>query len=477
MANTKRRVIDRSGNMFIPMNMEGNNYSDSFWQTYKLITIVVQLFILAFILLSPVLGDGTWGGALKLLALWLIAMFFVVRFVIFEEKFNYKMYKQMLEYEVSTPATFWDIVAIKNTEDGAILTYRDGKIAVMLKVDRDTITGKPREFKETHFDAIQDFYHRLQDYKLSFVQMNIMEPAGNDPRLAELDKLVVKNDNPNIRKLMQLEVGFTKTITKRTLYESDLFLIYVKDRTRIDTLMNDVEDCVYELMNGAYIGYRFMDEADILDFIKDEYGVSYFNRTQATLSLFSRTNQSLKPTFRIAKVEDTDGREFEISDSSFKIIHGMADAAEKGKLDKTQINLKRDVISKDIRYQKLTTYDNLFGGIDLDDSDIQGREQKKPEATQKVDVEESRYKTRKDMPERTKPQVKQSYLGRKINKMDSKLEQQQEQFNKRDINNKNNNQSFDNDLIDFDDGVDVPQSDETTGNGDWSSFNDDELNF
>ena len=117
-----------------------------------------------------------------------------------------------------------------------------------------------------------------------------MEPAGNDPRLAELDKLVVKNDNPNIRKLMQLEVGFTKTITKRTLYESDLFLIYVKDRTRIDTLMNDVEDCVYELMNGAYIGYRFMDEADILDFIKDEYGVSYFNRTQATLSLFSRTN-------------------------------------------------------------------------------------------------------------------------------------------------------------------------------------------
>lgn len=41
MANTKRRVIDRSGNMFIPMNMEGNNYSDSFWQTYKLIAIVV----------------------------------------------------------------------------------------------------------------------------------------------------------------------------------------------------------------------------------------------------------------------------------------------------------------------------------------------------------------------------------------------------------------------------------------------------
>lgn len=112
------------------------------------------MFILAFILLSPVLGDGTWGGALKLLALWLIAMFFVVRFVIFEEKFNYRMYKQMLEYEVSTPATFWDIVAIKNTEDGAILTYRDGKVAVMLKVDRDTITGKPREFKETHFDAI-----------------------------------------------------------------------------------------------------------------------------------------------------------------------------------------------------------------------------------------------------------------------------------------------------------------------------------
>ena len=119
MANTKRRIIDRSGNMFLPMNMEGNNYTDSFWQTPKLIVGGQMMFILLAILLSPVVGEYPIQQMLKLLLLWAVVMFFVLRYVIFEERFNYKMYKQMQEYEISTPATFWDIVQIKNTSDGS----------------------------------------------------------------------------------------------------------------------------------------------------------------------------------------------------------------------------------------------------------------------------------------------------------------------------------------------------------------------
>ena len=383
MANTNRRIIDRSGNMFLPMNMEGNNYTDSFWQTPKLVVTAAMLFALVIILIQPAVGGVPIGQMFRLLLIWLVQAFFIFRYIIFEEKFNYKMYKQMLKYEIQTPAIFWDIVQIKNTGDGQILTYRDGKTAVMVKVDRDTITGKPREFKERHFDAIQDFYNRLQNYRLSFVQMNVMEPAGNDPRLVELDKLITKNDNPNIQKLMQLEVGYTKKKTKKTLYESDIFLIYVKDRTRVDTIIADVEDCIFELLNGAYIGYRLMDEADILDFIKDQYGVSYFNRTEATLSLFSRTNQTMKPTFTLYKVTDTSGREYEISKASAMKIHNMAIQNEQGAYDMQKINIKKDVISKDPKYQNLVTFDDLL---------------KKPETAKKNQVdEEQRFRSRKDI--------------------------------------------------------------------------------
>ena len=60
------------------------------------------------------------------------------------------MYKQLKESEITTPAIFWDIASIKDTIDGAILTYSDAKIGILLRIERDTITGKPPEFKETH---------------------------------------------------------------------------------------------------------------------------------------------------------------------------------------------------------------------------------------------------------------------------------------------------------------------------------------
>lgn len=417
MANTKRRIIDRSGNMFLPMNMEGNNYTDSFWQTPKLIVGGQMMFILLAILLSPVVGEYPIQQMLKLLFVWAIVMFFVLRYVIFEERFNYKMYKQMQEYEISTPATFWDIVQIKNTPDGAIMTYRDGKTAVMLKVDRDTITGKPRDFKETHFDAISDFYNRLQNYKFSFVQMNVMEPAGNDPRLQELDKLVTKSDNPNIQKLIQLEVGYTKSITKRTLYESDIFLIYVKDRTRVDTIINDVEECVFELLSGAYIGYRIMGEDEILDFIKDQYGVSYFNRTQATLQLFSRMNSTLKPTFSVKKVQDTSGREYEVSKRQFNTLHNMEIAYEKGNFDISKLDVKNDVISKDPKYADLVRFDDLQ--IDMNEtknSDGNASMNSGFGYTSKAaQDDEQHFKLKKDLPKKSKnSRSGPSTLGRNI---------------------------------------------------------------
>lgn len=469
MANTKRRIVDRSGNMFVPMNMEGNNYTDSFWQTPKLIIGGTMLFILLAILLQPFVGTVQFGTMLKYFLMWAFVMFFVLRYIIFEEKFNYKMYKQMLQYEIQTPAIFWDIVQIKNTSDGAILTYRDGKTAVLLKIDRDTITGKPREFKETHFDAIQDFYNRLQNYKFSFVQMNIMEPAGNDPRLVELDKLVTKNDNPNIQKLMQLQVGYTKTITKKTLYESDLFLIYVKDRTRVDTIINDVEDCVFELLNGAYIGYRILDEDDILDFVKDQYGVSYFNRTEATLALFSRTNSNTKPTFSIVKVTDQSDREYNIQKEQFNRIHRMQIEAEKHIIDKQTINIKKDVIDKDPLYRNMVTFSDLAG----DNKQLKFKDQQD---------EEQRFHMRKDIQKR-EPQRERIVLGKNIGdiqmqnelsetkKNTDKVNEQQSNMLKKDNKKLLNDMVLDFDMTDKVETVDEEYGDTVDANWD-SVYND-----
>ena len=71
----------------------------------------------------------------------------------------------------------------KETEEGAILIYSSSKIGVIFRLERDTITGKEPEFKEYHYDAVSDFYKEIVYRKYKFVQMNVMEQAGNDNRL------------------------------------------------------------------------------------------------------------------------------------------------------------------------------------------------------------------------------------------------------------------------------------------------------
>ena len=133
------------------------------------------------------------------------------------------------------------------------MTYSDAKLGVLVRLERDTITGKPPEFKETHYDAISDFYKHIMTSRYNFVQMNIMEQAGNDPRLDELDKLIYSSSNPNIRLLMERQIGYIKNITHHTLYESDYFLFYTSDLTKIDKIVDEVIDLIYTILDGGYI--------------------------------------------------------------------------------------------------------------------------------------------------------------------------------------------------------------------------------
>lgn len=301
MANTQRRAdyIDRNDNMFIPMNVEGGYWNDNFFTTSKLATMIAILVSLFFIIVYIKSYYLSFLASVLVVGTWFIISSLLVRFIIFEEKFYYKMYQELKEHEISTPALFWDIASMKDTEDGAILTYSDARIAIMVKVERDTITGKTPDFKEIHYDAVSDFYKEIMVNKYSFIQMNIMEQAGKDPRLDELSKIVYKSDNPNINKLMEMQVGYIKNTTRKSLYESDYFLFYTYDLSKIDSIIQDISECIYKLLDGAYIGFRVLNNKDIIDFVKEEYGVNYFNATEASLLMFNRDMTSGLVPFNI----------------------------------------------------------------------------------------------------------------------------------------------------------------------------------
>lgn len=364
MANSDRRkeYTDRNGNMFIPMNVEGGVWNEHFITTPKFICIVLMILALVIIIMELAARKpaASFFQYVIWIGLWAIVSFFVVRFVIFEEKFYYKMYKEMQKYEITTPAVFWNISSIKDTDNGGIITYSDARVGIIVKLDRDTITGKTADFKETHYDAISDFYRAVNDSRYSFIQMNIMEQAGKDPRLNELSKLVNKNDNPSIRKLMELEIGHIKNITNTTLYESDYFLFYTNDLSKVDTIIDDIGECLLKIFDGAFIGYSVLGTKEIVELVKELYGVKYFNSTQASLFMFDFNGAGGMSPISINSLVWTDGNMQKLT------------SAEINKLRKITSEVIRETRKQEDVSLKATLYkvnnENKFG-IDLDDDD------------------------------------------------------------------------------------------------------------
>lgn len=348
MANSQRRILDKNGNQFIPMNVEGQSYSDNFWSTTKVITLAGILLGGAAVIAFLSSNQSKPAGWVVIFGGYLLLAIYLFRYIIFEEKFYYRMYKEFKDNEITTPAIFWNIASIKNTEDGAILTYADAKVGLLVKLDRDTITGKPLDFEETHYDAISDFYKELTRYGYSFVQLNIMEMAGKDPRLAELDKITLKCDNENIKRLVELQVGHIKNIAQNSLYESEYVLIYSNDITKIDHIIPDTIEIMFTILNGGYIGYKIMNRRDLIELEKESFGVKYFNSTDASLNIYRNDANSANIPFRIHGIKWDTGEVQELDNMRKHKLRTITDNIVLEKITLEEANIKEQIYEKKV---------------------------------------------------------------------------------------------------------------------------------
>ena len=94
MANSNRRYVDeKTGKMFIPMNVQGGLQDEQFITTPKIIALV-SIGLLAFLLFAINTPSNLVSFILSF-GVWFIISLYITRFVIFEEKYYSKMYKQL----------------------------------------------------------------------------------------------------------------------------------------------------------------------------------------------------------------------------------------------------------------------------------------------------------------------------------------------------------------------------------------------
>ena len=106
--NSSRLVKNNAGDkMFIPMNVEGNSYDEKFFNTTKVLTIVSLVVYWVFILTwINTLENASMLFKIITILISLIATIQLVRFVVFEERYFFKMYQKMLLYKNPTSDVF-----------------------------------------------------------------------------------------------------------------------------------------------------------------------------------------------------------------------------------------------------------------------------------------------------------------------------------------------------------------------------------
>ena len=402
MANSNRRYLDKQGNMFMPMDVEGGYQDGRFFNTTKFIALIC-IAATALVIYFALVDTGTVRQYLVLYTLWFIASVQVIRYIIFEEKYYYRMYLQLKDNKVTTPAAFWNVTSTNDTEDGVVLTFVDARIGIILKLDRDTITGKEENFRERHYDAISDFYRELVTMGYSMVQMNIMEQAGNDPRLPELDRLVNKDPNPNIRKLLEASAGHIKNITNRTLYESDYFMIYTHDISKIDMLFSDAIDAVYKILDGGYIGYHFLSLREVVDLVKEQYNVSFFDANEATITMSKNNGYDIAAPFTLVGMEFNDGVYEEVGRRELFEINRITSGVNNGSLDIGQVSFRKAFKKKENKKDNLgVDFSGLSSGLAGETNPAENVSRRRGQA-----------KVQRSQPRRPQGQIPQGRQGQK----------------------------------------------------------------
>ncbi|GHU58256.1 hypothetical protein AGMMS49975_24710 [Clostridia bacterium] len=304
LTNSKRRLPDFHGKIFIPLPFQLAVTEEAFISGKKILFLII-------IAVVGLLGGGLiseqyeWPGYLKTIAgiILFLVIFVMFRYLILEESYYQNLYKRMQKQSLTEPNIFWNIASITKSPQGTFVTFSDLRVGVFVRLYRSTVAGQPIGKRENHFDAVSDFFKFLNQGGYGYVQLDIMESAVKDKRLSGLEELIDKPDNAPLKQLMEVNISYITNVSRVTLAQSEYYLIWGK-RENGEVLMDDVYKALSIIKDGAYSGYDILNAYDIAELFKDLYGISYFDAEKASLKVFG---ESKFTALKIIKDHKKDG--------------------------------------------------------------------------------------------------------------------------------------------------------------------------
>ena len=318
MASTERLKMDKYGKIFVPMSVVGGEWDTGFINSKKMSILAVLAVVDTVFIMSGT--DGTVGKMIMRVLVSLIATIQAIRYGVLEEKYYYARYTDSKKYDKTTPNIFWRIAAMNDTDEGCILTYADMKTAIVVKMIKASIVGKDSDEREEHIDGISEMIKELNMMKYSFVHINRMERADKNAEMADLDKMIARETNKNLSKILGMQVTYLKNLAMNTLVESDYYLIHTTKSGAATTIISNVSDAVYKAVGVSYKAFSVLSSDEITELSKDINGVDYFDNIKAVTGAMLGNKESIGEAGEIVGVLLDDNKLIKIGKRERNII-------------------------------------------------------------------------------------------------------------------------------------------------------------
>lgn len=212
----------------------------------------------------------------------------IIRFIIIKERYYIGITKELESNDyVFDSRIYWHIY--DTSEEYPYYTYyKNGDIALFVRLEKDVAVGMREENEYKHFEAVAEAYLRAGNSKIKIKYIDIMDSVGEDTRIDYLQSNLQRTKSRELRALYTAIFDSMSEILQKEYSSYDIYCFRLRGKE--EELFSTTLDVIELLLQGNYISYTIMDNLEIRNLVEvlmNKEGFSVINANKLAKEVHS----------------------------------------------------------------------------------------------------------------------------------------------------------------------------------------------
>lgn len=270
----------------IPVTFEGGGGNRVRQAGIKMWLFLIFLFWVMISIVGLIVAETVNGYLFPLYALF--GLSYIVRYLIFKERFYRARRKTLLENDFMFDHTvFWNAYDISYRYPHFV-TFENGAKGLFIAFDKGVVIGKGQDSDFYHHEALTEAYQQVLNRGMEMVHIDYMDVVGKDRRMDNLFKLAEKATNPDIRKVLTRMYDHTDYLMNTSYASYDVYAFTFRGRE--EQFWFEMEQCLNFFLRANYLRSRVLDRDGITQLVETTMNVQEFSVNRANDAIFKKLN-------------------------------------------------------------------------------------------------------------------------------------------------------------------------------------------